>query len=96
MSELGSRLPDPTLPVGTVYDPSDGTGDLGDGVVRERALGMLHAFNRRVAGIAREAGAILVPIHDHFLGHGLTEPDADARWYWPHMITSPRPAGRAR
>lgn len=93
VAELGSRLPDPTLLVGTVYDPSDGTGDLGDGVVRDRELGMLHAFNRRVAEIAREAGAILVPIHDHFLGHGLTEPDVDARWYWPHMIIEPSARG---
>lgn len=91
--ELRTRLSEPTILLGTVYDPSDGTADLGDGVVREEALGMLHAFNERVREIAGAAGATLIPIHDRFLGHGLTEPNVDERWYWRHMIIEPSARG---
>lgn len=35
----------------------------------------------------------IVPIHDHFLGHGLAEPDPDARWYWRHSIIEPSARG---
>jgi lysophospholipase L1-like esterase len=93
LAELRSRISEPTILVGTVYDPSDGTADLGDGVIREGALRMLHAFNERAREIASSTGAILVPIHDHFLGHGLTEPDVDARWYWRHLIIEPSALG---
>lgn len=92
-TELAERFAEPALLVGDVYDPSDGTGDLGDGFERPRALEALHAYNRQVAAIAEEAGALLVPIHDHFLGHGLTEPDPDARWYWRHNPIEPSARG---
>ncbi len=90
---LRERLPEAVLLVGTVYDPSDGTGDLGDGVVLRRELEALEAFNRRAGEIARAAGARLVPIHDRFLGHGLTVPDEDERWYWRHSFIEPSARG---
>lgn len=93
VGELRIRFPDAALLVGTVYDPSDGTGDLGDGRVRERELEALDAFNRRVDETARAADAVTIPIHDHFLGHGLTVPDEDERWYWPHSIIEPSARG---
>jgi len=34
-----------------------------------------------------------IPIHDHFLGHGLSKPDPDARWYWRHSIIEPSACG---
>ena len=93
LGELRARLPGATLLVGDVYDPSDGTGDLGDGFERPRALEALQAYNRQVATIAEDVGARLVPIHDHFLGHGLTEPDPDERWYWRHNPIEPSARG---
>lgn len=90
---LLNRLPGAMLLVGTVYDPSDGTGDLGDGVTRPRELEALASFNGRVAATARRFGARLVRIHDHFLGHGLTDPDRRARWYWPHLVIEPSARG---
>jgi lysophospholipase L1-like esterase len=64
---------DCAIAVGTVYDPSDGTGDaarLGippwpDGV---RMIGEL---NTALTAIAREHGAAVAEIHDRFLGHGV-------------------------
>ena len=38
-ADLRSRFPAATLLVGTVYDPSDGTGDLGDGVAARASRG---------------------------------------------------------
>jgi len=91
--ELRDGIADPTILVGTVYDPSDGTGNLGDGVVRERALRWLARFNAHVKALAEPPAVRVVPIHDHFLGHGLSEPDPDARWYWQHMIIEPSAQG---
>ncbi len=93
VADLRARFPAATILVGTVYDPSDGTGDLGDGVARPRELEALAAFNRRVEAIARGAHASLVPIHDRFLGHGLTERDPAARWYWRHLVIEPSARG---
>jgi len=91
--DVRTRLAEPTILVGTVYDPSDGTGDLGDGVVRERELGWLARFNRRVEALSDPPAVRVVPIHDHFLGQGLAGPDPDARWYWRHMIIEPSARG---
>ena len=93
VAALADRLEEPTLLVGDVYDPSDGTGDLGDGFERPRAMEALAAYNRQVAAIVEDAGATLVPIHDHFLSHGLTDPDPDARWYWRHNPIEPSARG---
>lgn len=32
-------------------------------------------------------------IPDHFLGHGLEEPEPAARWYWRHSIIEPSARG---
>ena len=93
VDELRTGIAEATILVGTVYDPSDGTGDLGDGVVRERELGWLARFNERVKALSDPPGVRPIPIRDHFLGHGLSEPDPDARWYWRHLIIEPSARG---
>lgn len=89
VERLASRFPASTILVATIYDPSDGTGKLeDDGVVRPEALEALHAFNDRVREL--EDGRIrVVDLHQHFMGHGLTEPDPLQRWYWHHSIIEP-------
>lgn len=90
VNRLRSRFTASTLLVGTVYDPSDGTGRLEeDGVIRPEAVEALHAFNDRVRGLSDGDGVRVVDLHDHFMGHGLTEPDPARRWYWPHSIIEP-------
>lgn len=93
VDEVRDRLDDPTILVGTVYDPSDGSGDLGDGVVLEHALGWLARFNRHVEALAGAPDIRVIPIRDHFMGHGRSEPDPDARWYWWQSIIEPSARG---
>lgn len=91
--QLRDMLPQSELIVGTVYDPTDGTGDLGDGRERSGAVEALHSFNQRVHEIASETNAQVAPIHDHFLGHGLTVTDPLERWYWRHLPIEPSARG---
>lgn len=93
VDRLREELAEPTVVVGTVYDPSDGTGELPGGEIAEGALEMLHAFNDRVRALGEQNSVRVADIHDHFLGHGLEEPDPAARWYWRHSIIEPSARG---
>lgn len=94
VDRIRSRLPASTVLLATVYDPSDGTGKLEEGgVVRPEALETLHAFNDAVRGMEDAPRLRVVDLHDHFIGHGLTEPDPAERWYWVHSIIEPSARG---
>ena len=59
--------------VGTVYDPSDGTGDtrrLGLPPWPD-AVGVIGELNTALRDLAGSRGARVADIHGHFLGHGL-------------------------
>lgn len=93
LGRLRERLPAPTFVVGTVYDPSDGTGALpGTGPI-PGAVEALEAFNGRVRALGAAGDVEVADVHDHFLGHGLSEPDPRERWYWPHSIIEPSARG---
>ncbi len=78
LEELRRRMPtDGQMVVGTVYDPSDGTGDA-------HRLGLppwpegveaLARLNSTLVGLALEHGASVADIHGRFLGHGLLAGD---------------------
>ncbi|SDQ78626.1 GDSL-type esterase/lipase family protein [Quadrisphaera sp. DSM 44207] len=82
LERLGAlTAPDARVVVGTVYDPSDGTGDatrLGlppwPGVV-----GVLGELNAALGAVAAEHGARVADVHGRFLGHGLARGDAAQR-----------------
>ena len=88
VTRLLEKRPNAIILLGTVYDPSDGTNDLGWGRL-DREAGWLAAFNQAVRELATEVPAVrLADIQRHFLGHGLTAP-ANHRWYWPRLIIEP-------
>ena len=87
------RYARPRIILGTVYDPTDGSGDFGDGLVQTEALRWLGVYNQAVESVATETGCDLADIHRHFLSHGLSEPRPEKRWFWEPMIIEPSAIG---
>lgn len=92
VARLRDRLPRSTLVVGTVYDPTDGTGRL-EGMVRPEGLELLHDFNDRIRALGGRKGVRVADIHERFLGHGVGESEPGKRWYWRHSIIEPSARG---
>ncbi len=88
-----ARYAQPRVILGTVYDPTDGTGDFGDGYPHTDALRWLGVYNEAVRSVAAETGCDLADIHQRFLSHGLAEPRPEKRWYWESMIIEPSAIG---
>jgi lysophospholipase L1-like esterase len=83
--------PDPIV-VGTVYDPSDGTGEAWRVGLPPwpDVVDVVAELNANLRAAAREHGAVMADIHAHFLGHGLAagnpaqshaRPQNRALWY---------------
>jgi len=83
------RAPDDPVVVGTVYDPSDGSGDAARVGLPPwpEVVDVLAQLNHGLRTVAGEYGARVAEIHDRFLGHGLAAGDP-AR-------PDPRPSDRA-
>jgi lysophospholipase L1-like esterase len=87
--------PNSLLIVSTIYDPSDRTGRIRGvfdeaGVMSLRALDSLNQAIRTVAN--GTPGVLLGEVYGHFLGHGVTAPEAD-RWYWRRSFLEPNARG---
>jgi lysophospholipase L1-like esterase len=96
------RAPDDPIVVGTVYDPSDGTGDAARVGLPPwpEVVAVLGELNDGLRAVAAEHGARVAEIHDLFLGHGLTagdpaRPDArpDDRGLWYCRVIEPNAWG---
>jgi lysophospholipase L1-like esterase len=74
--------------IGTVYDPSDGTGRVpGSGLPDwPRGPHWIRSLNTALADLARRHRAVLADLHSHFHGHGSTAGNP--------AQTDPRPAVR--
>jgi lysophospholipase L1-like esterase len=78
---LSQELPRAIFILTTVYDPTDGTGNLeGFGNIKLQ-LKWLDFINAGIKSCASRKFALLADVHQHFLGHGVTAPEDD-RWYW--------------
>ena len=87
------RAPDDPVIVGTVYDPSDGSGDASRVGLPPwtQVVDVLAELNAGLRAAADNYGARIAEIHDLFLGHGLrtgnpgqSDPRPADRnlWYW--------------
>jgi lysophospholipase L1-like esterase len=87
-------LPHATIVIGTVYDPSDGTKRLpGYARALEREAAWLDEYNALVRDFVKSDKRLrLADIHAHFLGHGLTAPEAEW-WYLQESIIEPSARG---
>lgn len=95
VTSVRSARPNSLLIVSTIYDPSDRTGRIPD--VFESAgplpLRSLDRLNESIRTIARGTpGVLLAEVYGHFLGHGITAPEAD-RWYWRRSLIEPNARG---
>jgi lysophospholipase L1-like esterase len=86
---------DSLLILSTVYDPSDGTGQI-PGVYDNLGplpLHVLDAFNGHIRQLAAGTPNVrLADVHAHFLGHGVTAREED-RWYWRRSLIEPGKRG---
>jgi lysophospholipase L1-like esterase len=92
---LLEELPQATLVLTTVYDPTDGTGLLpGLSEARGRLpLEYLDHFNQYVRDTAtRTPGALLADVQQRFLGHGVSVGEHDC-WYWRRNLIEPNARG---
>jgi lysophospholipase L1-like esterase len=67
------RRPSDPVIIGTVYDPSDGTGDASRVGLPPwpQVVDVLAELNAELRGVAAEHGARVADVHGYFLGHGL-------------------------
>ena len=93
LRDIKARRPNSLVLVTNVYDPSDGTNQLGDGQRLDEPARWLADYNLQLRVAAADTdGALLADIHGPFLGHGLTAPP-DERWYWRGSIIEPGARG---
>jgi lysophospholipase L1-like esterase len=92
---LLEELPQATLALTTVYDPTDGTG-LFPGLSDARGrlpLEYLDHFNQHIRDTAaRTPNALLADVHQRFLGHGVSVGERE-RWYWRYNLIEPNARG---
>jgi lysophospholipase L1-like esterase len=91
---IREELPNATLILTTVYDPTDGTGMLpGLEAYGRLPLEYLEQFNDHVRATADSGERTKVAdVHRHFRGHGVTAAEAD-RWYWKRNVIEPSARG---
>lgn len=96
------RAPDHQLVVGTVYDPSDGSGEAHRVGLPPwpDVVGLLAELNAGLRAAAQQNGARVAEIHGRFLGHGLragnpaqSDPRPDDRDLWYCRIIEPNAWG---
>lgn len=85
---IRGQFPDGRLILTTVYDPSDRTRKI-PGVHDEAGplpLEVLDRLNAHIRTLARGTpNVLLADAYTHFLGRGVTAPEAD-RWYWKRSL----------
>jgi lysophospholipase L1-like esterase len=83
LDQITGYLPRAVIIGSTIYDPTDGAGDLpGFGNILAK---LPYSLNQGIKDCLRQKSALLVDTHQHFLGHGMSVP-ADVRWYWTSPI----------
>jgi lysophospholipase L1-like esterase len=103
---LRERYPNGTIILGTIYDPTDGAGDLAiPDVDVQEAYALFHAFNKAIREIGEGYGARIADIYSHFLGHGSHHgdpnnphyrPDDPSYWYVQEIEPNARGAHEVR
>ncbi len=88
LSRLRALAADCRIVVTTVYDPSDGVGEVPTAGLPAwpDGPGLVAALNQALTALARRHGAAVADVHRRFLGHGTAAGDL--------AQSDPRPANR--
>ena len=92
LREIKKRLPSSLVLVSTVYDPSDGTNDIGTGRLDVAARWLADYNDAARRAVDAMPGMLLADLEQHFHGHGMTAPERE-RWYWRELIVEPNARG---
>lgn len=76
----------------TIYDPTDGSGELPGYPKFTEYLEAFSKTNDFIRDFAAKSGFALADVHTHFLGHGLSA-EKDQRWYWEPNPIEPSARG---
>ncbi len=104
LETLCEHFPNSFIILGTIYDPTDGVGDLAllDVDVQE-AYALFRAFNKAIFDIGEAYGGHIADIYSHFLGHGSQSPyrkgltsDDSSYWYVQEIEPNARGAHEIR
>jgi len=94
VQEIARILPNAIILVTTVYDPTDGTGNL-PGVSEwtgQLPIQHLYHLNDRIRDLADGKRVLVADAQQHFHGHGVTAP-RDEWWYWTQNPIEPSARG---
>ena len=83
LDRLQQLAPNSEIILGTIYDPTDGVGDLFGPEVLEKEARIAHEINRGIRSLARPPAVRVAEIHKHFLGHGIHCKDPSNRYFHP-------------
>lgn len=101
---LTHLFPNGVVLLGTIYDPSDGTGELFDQGNLQQKLDTLLKTNQAIRTMAEPGRVYVVDIYQHFLGHGIKAamkqspdvPNDDSMWYVSNIEPNSRGAHEIR
>lgn len=87
-----TNVPECTLVLTTVFDPTDGTGIMPSSTSiysGNLPIEYLTQFNNMVEALGSSHLLHLADVHKHFRGHGAECGGADDFWYWKHSPIEP-------
>ena len=93
--EIARAVPDATILLTTIYDPSDRSARVPGLLEGAGPLPLEHldALNRHIRALAADVpGVRVADVYAHFLGHGVSVEPSD-RWYWRRSLMEPNARG---
>jgi len=96
VNKIKETLPSSVVILNTVYDPTDGQGNLpgySTGNFSNLFVDLLQELNNHIRQVASKTeGSYFCDVYEHFLGHGSYAPPTE-RWYWPAFPIEPSSRG---
>lgn len=90
-TRLATEYSKATIILNSIYDPSDGTGNLGSYANFSDKLPFLQYLNHQIQAAATKHNFLFADVHKAFLGHGVTS--KDRMYYWPASPIEPSALG---